>query len=403
MHLLIVADGRSPIARNWITGELSLGHRVSLVSTYPCSALPGVTDLIVMPVAFGGMAGGGQGGRRSGFRQVVGRFRPVFQAGRSLLGPLLLLGSRRRFARLAAALQPDLVHALRIPYEGMLASLTPAGLPFVVSVWGNDLTLHAPESALLGRLTRQTLRRADGLLADAQRDLHLAQQWGFDPARPARVIPGGGGVDLAEIRVLAELGQAAAAFDFPPEAPLIINPRGIRAYARADTFFQAIPLVLQRWPSAHFLCPGMAGQPEALRWMSSLKLDDRVHLLPVLPQAQLWGLFLRAMATVSLTSHDGTPNTLIEAMACGCLPVAGDVAALREWITPGVNGLLVDPDNPQSLAEALVLALNNPPLRKRAAEINLDLVTRRAELQYSRAQMQVFYQQLVAAATTPGV
>ena len=36
----MVADGR-PIA-HWITGVLSLGHRVTLVSTYPCDALPSV-------------------------------------------------------------------------------------------------------------------------------------------------------------------------------------------------------------------------------------------------------------------------------------------------------------------------------------------------------------------------
>jgi len=199
MHILMVADGRSPIARNWITGVLSLGHRVTLVSTYPCDALPGVEDLVIMPVAFGGMAGGGAA-RRSGLRQAVGRFRRIFQRGRALLGPLLLPDSIRRFARLAADVEPDLVHALRIPFEGMLASRTPAGIPLAVSVWGNDLTLHASESRAMANLTRQTLRRADGLLADAQRDIRLAPQWGFDPARPSRVIPGGGGVDLSEIR-----------------------------------------------------------------------------------------------------------------------------------------------------------------------------------------------------------
>ena len=33
--------------------------------------------------------------------------------------------------------------------------------------------------------------------------------------------------------------------------------------------------------------------------------------------------------------HDGTPNTLLEGMACGCLPVAGDLDSIREWLKPG--------------------------------------------------------------------
>ena len=398
MHILIVADGRSPITRRWIPGVLAIGHRVTLVSTFPCQPFPGVEQTIVLPTAFGGAASGSSAAPGSLLRKLISRFRRFFLSGRYLLGPLPLPSNGKRLARLIQQHKPDLVHALRIPFEGMLASYTPPGTPLILSTWGNDLTLHAPASPLMRYWTRRALRRADGLITDAGRDIRLAPQWGFDPNRPTINVLTSGGIDLTEMRrVSTELPD-----DLPAGVPLIINPRGIRpAYASTDTFFQAVPLVLQRWPSLGFLCPGMAGQIEAERWAARIHHPEALRLLPNLPQPALWNLFTRSDITLSITTHDGTPNTLLEAMACGCLPIAGDIESLREWITPGINGLLVDPHNPQSLAEAIVIALNNPNLRSQAAEINLQLLQQRAEINLVRAQVAVFYQRFAPPSAIP--
>ena len=206
----------------------------------------------------------------------------------------------------------------------------------MISVWGNDFTLHAPSTPLMRRYTRLALQAASALHADCQRDVRLAQKWGFDPAKPAVVLPGAGGVQ-------PDLFYPPAA---PVTDPVVINPRGIRFYVNNAAFFAAIPLVLKRQPQARFLCPTMAGEPQALRWLDELHIADNVELLPVQSRPQMAELFRRSRLAVSPSTHDGTPNTLLEAMACGCLPVAGDLESLREWITPGQNGLLVDPNDP---------------------------------------------------------
>ena len=80
--------------------------------------------------------------------------------------------------------------------------------------------------------------------------------------------------------------------------------------------------------------------------MQQYQLEEHVLLLPYLDQQQLWQLFSRAQVYVSLSSHDGTPNTFLEALACGCFPVVGDIESLREWLEPERTGLLVDPTRP---------------------------------------------------------
>ena len=82
-------------------------------------------------------------------------------------------------------------------------------------------------------------------------------------------------------------------------------------------------------------------------------------------------------------------------MACGCLPIAGDIQSLREWITPGVNGLLVDPGEPQAIAEAILIGLQNSELRSRARDINQRLVAERAEYQHVMASAEDFYYRVI--------
>lgn len=402
MHILLVADGRSPIARRWAESLIALQHRVSLISTFPCNSIPGVDQVYVLPVAFGALSGSQvstgshTGQEQTSVRRNVGRFRNMLMTGRYWFGPLTTHFYRSQFLNLVNALKPDIVHALRIPYEGMLASFTPVELPLVVSIWGNDLTFHANGSRAMTRASLKTLARADGLMADAHRDIRLGRQWGFAEDKPTLVVPGAGGVSLTEIRKAREDGDSTQEL-IPKRAKVIINPRGFRpGSVRNDVFFQAIPLVVQRDPEVVFVCVAMAGQSEALDWITRLKLEKHVRLLPYLPQSELWDLFIRSLLSVSVSEHDGTPNSLLEAMACGCFPIAGDIESLREWITPGVNGLLVEPTKPEALADAILLALENPGLRATAAERNLQIIAEKAETNLVRAQVQVFYQSLIS-------
>jgi glycosyltransferase involved in cell wall biosynthesis len=106
-------------------------------------------------------------------------------------------------------------------------------------------------------------------------------------------------------------------------------------------------------------------------------------------------LFRAAQVVVSPSAHDGTPNSLLEGMACGCFPVAGDLDSIREWITPGVNGLLVDASDPSALAAVILRGLNEPALRKQAADENAAIIAGRAEYTRCMARAAEFYERLV--------
>ncbi len=77
-------------------------------------------------------------------------------------------------------------------------------------------------------------------------------------------------------------------------------------------------------------------------------------------------------------------------MACGCFPIAGDLESIREWITPNENGLLFDSTNSQSIADAIVTAIENKNLREQAAGLNREIISSRAEYKSNMLKAPMF-------------
>lgn len=394
MRILFIADGRSPIALNWIKYYLDQGHEVHLASLFPCQPDLDLASLNVIPIAFSGSvdAGDAEGTSESFRRKIIRKIAsPQVRTWlRHRFVPRSLPGAAENLQSLIAEIKPDLVHAMRVPYEGMLAAITHRSLPtprppLIISIWGNDFTLHAPATRQLTRLTRLAMEQVDALHTDCERDLRLAEAWGFDAAKPGIVVPGAGGI------------QRAVFFPGPePEEPVVINPRGLRAYVRNDTFFKAIPLILETKPETRFICPVMQGQPEAEAWAARLNVGESLQLLPRLSREQMAAAFRQSQVVLSITTHDGTPNTLLEALACGCFPIAGNIESLREWIDPGVNGYLVDPSEPQELAQAVLAGLADPKLRARSRRINTEIIAEKAEYQKVMGHAVMFYEKLIS-------
>jgi glycosyltransferase involved in cell wall biosynthesis len=405
MRLLYVADGRSPIALSWIGYFIESGHEVHLASTFPCQPIEGLASLMTIPVAMSGAISPVERGGGASvilFRRIVPvRLRTRI---RQIAAPYSFPRAARSLGELIKRIQPELVHAMRIPYEGMIASLAMNHYsddrnrrkpPLLISVWGNDFTLHANSTRTMATYTRQALKAVAGLHCDCQRDQRLAEELGFETTKPQVLLPCAGGVrmDLFHPPENAISDKTSGTDDHSPVT--IINPRGFRAYVRNDTFFHAIPFVLEKKPNSYFICPGMSGNAQGEKWVKELRLEDKVDLLPNQTRHQMAELFRKSQITLSITTHDGTPNTLVEAMACGCFPIAGDIESLREWISSGENGLLVDPSDPKSLAEAIVNAILQPAMRETAREINLRMVWERAEYGKCMKMVEEWYRMVI--------
>lgn len=99
---------------------------------------------------------------------------------------------------------------------------------------------------------------------------------------------------------------------------------------------------------------GVAGRIE---WLGALSRDAA---LPHYRRADLFALVPRVMPD---GDRDGMPPSLLMAQSQGLACVATDISGIPELITHGDTGLLVPPDDPAALREALADLIRRPELR----------------------------------------
>jgi glycosyltransferase involved in cell wall biosynthesis len=391
LRLLLVADVYSPTAWGWVNavrsaGVIVIGPDGKEWPEYPAmrSIERGFTARLYR--------------RLRSFSKATPRRLVASRKLLRLVGPSLAWIKGRRLRRLMKTIQPDLIHALRIPYEGIVAAVAcPPDMPLAVSIWGNDLTMQAAANPLIARSTRRVLARTDLLYADCQRDLDLAKKWGLRPIASTSLLPGGGGIDLSKFCESARRSEPEYLGPAQSEYRIVINARGLREYVRNDTLLRALSLLAPDVdPRVRIVFVGVSQDKVLGAKIACHPLAGKIIITDERPPSEMAYLFHRAEVSVSITDHDGTPNSLLEAMAAGAIPVCGDLPSIREWIVPGRNGFLADPSDPYEVANALRVALNlSAADREVVIHENKRIIAARAERKTTGREAAKRYRSLV--------
>jgi len=88
-------------------------------------------------------------------------------------------------------------------------------------------------------------------------------------------------------------------------------------------------------------------------------------------------------------------NALMEAIACGCCPVASNVGGNPEMVRDGDNGLLFEPGNAVELAAKLSLLIGRPELRAEMKAVGRRTIQETFTLDRAAARMGAIYQQFL--------
>lgn len=128
-----------------------------------------------------------------------------------------------------------------------------------------------------------------------------------------------------------------------------------------DVLLQAWHLVHKELPEAHLIVAGVGPLQAQLAYMvKALDLRESVEFVGV--QSDVVAVLHRGSIATLPSRWEGMPNALLEAMSCGLPCVATRVSGTEDVITHGVNGLLVEPEDYQSMAQALLTLLRDPAL-----------------------------------------
>ena len=143
-----------------------------------------------------------------------------------------------------------------------------------------------------------------------------------------------------------------------------------------ETLLKAVNEIRKTYPRIKCLLVGDGPLKESLKLkVESLKLGNNI----IFPgKRNDITRILSIMDVFVLTSLiEGLPNTILEAMACGLPVVATNVGGIPEVVENGKSGILVEPRDYSSIADAVVNLLENANLRKEMGARGREIVERK--------------------------
>jgi glycosyltransferase involved in cell wall biosynthesis len=289
------------------------------------------------------------------------------------LNPWQDLQSYRALVKSFRAFQPDVVFAYTakpVIYGGMAARKV-GGIRFYPMITGLGYAFtegggvkRKAVRALVQRLYRRGLAAANAVISQNPDDQGLFRALKLLPPNTSSVRVHGSGVDLAA---------------FPP-MPLpnslvflmlarLVADKGVCEYVAAAK------QVKQSYPNAIFrLAGGLDPNPSSIKaaelqaWVDEGVIEYLGAVRPVQTA-------LAACRFYVLPSYrEGTPRSVLEALATGRPVITTDAPGCRETVVCGENGILVEPRNSDALAAAMIKLIEMPaPDIQRMADASLAL------------------------------
>ena len=115
-------------------------------------------------------------------------------------------------------------------------------------------------------------------------------------------------------------------------------------------------------------------EQELKKLVNNLGITDNVRFIDYVETSEFPKYYSSSEFFVSATLHEGFGVVFAEAMACGLPIVSTNVGAVPEVV--GEAGILVEPKNPEQLAEAMLKLLNDSKLREELSKKALERASR---------------------------
>lgn len=244
--------------------------------------------------------------------------------------------------------------------------------PWLYSSWGSDLDVYARLSKGTCAEVKNILHNVDVYIAECHRDLRLAKEFGYENAFGG-FFPAFGGVPR-------EVIESAKKNFIPPSKRKKIFLKGRDNTYGEDPIGRAMLAI-----NAFDECSDLLSDFEIVIAQPSNSIKDRIRTLSLDKKIKvkllkyesyytILSLLKESRLFISLTSNDGLPSSLVEAMTYGAFPIHSDLESIREWIYQGKNGFLVPITRTEDPKKYLEIALQDDDMVDHAASMNIQII-----------------------------
>lgn len=289
---------------------------------------------------------------------------PMQRTGMNPLADLKLLKNMYQQIR---QIQPDVVMSYTIKpviYGTLAAGLAKVPKRFAL-ITGLGYAFQNVETAkrslfqkMVHGLYAQALKYAHKVFFQNPDDLELFEEMRLLEANKPAVVVNGSGVNVQDFEVMPlpinEQGKVRASFLLIAR---LLGDKGIREYMAAARSIKA------QYPEAEFHLvgwiddnPSAISQQELETWVS----EGLVHYWGKLSDVR--PAIVASSVYVLPSYREGTPRTVLEAMAMGRAIITTDAPGCRETVSHGVNGYLVGVKSVDDLVQCMQYFIEDPKL-----------------------------------------
>ena len=369
LKICFIGWANSEHVKRWVRWFAGRGHDVHLISNV-YEDIPGVHVHSFQARTTADVAEdkAGKKGRLAGL---------IAKAKFNYLSYLRYPGYIKKTKQLLAEIKPDLLQGFYIGFAGYIGAF--AGFhPFLVFTGGPDLLVF-PRKFFLHRLwTKYALSKIDFLTHTSEEANQAAIDLGADPKRSRFLHIG---IDLKVFNPMVDPADTKKRLGIDGH-PMILSTRGLfDRYYNISGLIRAFSLVLKELPEARLVLKYYSApeKDKFVRLARELGVYDKIVWAGKIDYNSMVKFYRSADVYVSLSFTDSGPVSMLEAMACGCVPVVSDLKNIREWVRNGENGYLVDPGDADSAAQAIVNILSNRGLREQFGQRNAAVIREQAD------------------------
>lgn len=249
--------------------------------------------------------------------------------------------------------------------------------PLVVTAWGSDILATPHKGFLYRMLVKYIMTRAHFFTSDARYMAELMRKYA--------------GTHRPEI-LIANFGIDITPATFPKEK-LVYSNRQLTPLYRIEAVidhFHALIRTDQAYQEWRLAIAATGPEEDRLKQrVQDLGIQNRVSFYGWVNKETNTELYSKATLYISIPESDATSISLLEAMACGCIPVVSDLPANREWIRNNINGIIVQPGETNVLKRALELNA------EQAEAINADIIRAEGTKAANKAKFTALYDKML--------
>ena len=311
----------------------------------------------------------------------------------------------------------DLLHAYFLPMAGFVAAYAGKylNIPSVVSIRGNDIERAAFDPSKFSHVM-YALQNASAVTTNAS---ELAKKAKAFVDRDIFLIPNGIDTEcfkpmeknlaLAESLGLeggkrkeersGESPREASHWKVESGVPVVGFVGELREKKGLATLLSAYAQINKKQP-ASLLIVGEVREGEDKKWFDEFLQSNpnlKIIVTGYISHNDLPAYYSLMDVFVHPSLRDGMPNAVLEALACGKTVIATPVGGVKDVIVDGVNGLLVNVNDAEGLAEKVAEALSQPEKREAVGRSAREAIVRQFTLEKELQANLKIYQSLGVA------